>query len=110
MRAKRSKDVVLLRNGDTVEGTLQPIKAGQVLSVLGLASALLGRRSRAISAVSGAAFLAASVATRFGIFHAGMDSADDPKYTVVPQRERIRARQHDQAGREQEEAAAQPPG
>lgn len=30
LRAKRSKDVVLLRNGDTVEGTLQTIKSGQV--------------------------------------------------------------------------------
>ncbi|MFO0842918.1 MAG: NPCBM/NEW2 domain-containing protein [Gemmataceae bacterium] len=31
LRAKRSRDVVLLRNGDTVEGTLQTIKAGQVV-------------------------------------------------------------------------------
>jgi hypothetical protein len=31
LRAKRSKDLVLLRNGDTVEGTLQTIKGGQVL-------------------------------------------------------------------------------
>lgn len=30
LRAKRSKDVVLLRNGDTVEGTLQAIKGGSV--------------------------------------------------------------------------------
>jgi len=36
--------------------------------------------------------MAASVATRFGIFHAGIASADDPKYTVVPQRERASAR------------------
>src|SRR5262249_58995620 len=65
------------------------IRAGQALSVLGVAGALLGRRSRAISALSGASLLAASAATRWGIFHAGLDSARDPKYTVVPQRARI---------------------
>lgn len=31
LRAKRPRDVVLLRNGDTVEGTLQTIKAGQAV-------------------------------------------------------------------------------
>jgi hypothetical protein len=35
--------------------------------------------------------MAASAATRWGIFHAGMQSATDPKYTIVPQRERLRA-------------------
>jgi DMSO reductase anchor subunit len=64
------------------------LRVGKVLSLLGLAGALLGRRSRAVSAVSGAALLASSAATRWGIFHAGMQSANDPKYTVVPQRER----------------------
>jgi polysulfide reductase-like protein len=85
------------------------MRAGQVLSLLGLAGAVLGRRSRTVSAVSGAAFLASSAATRFGIFHAGMTSADDPKYTVVPQRERIRARERDRAQGEAE-GAAQPAG
>ncbi|HJT03327.1 MAG TPA: polysulfide reductase, partial [Pseudonocardiaceae bacterium] len=37
---------------------------------------------------SGAALLASSAATRWGIFHAGMQSADDPKYTIIPQRDR----------------------
>jgi hypothetical protein len=68
------------------------IRAGQVLSVLGAAGALLGRRNRAVSALSGAAFLAASAATRWGIFHAGLASASDPKYTVIPQRARLQAR------------------
>jgi len=68
------------------------IRAGQALSVLGVAGALLGRRSRAISALSGASLLAASAATRWGIFHAGLDSARDPKYTVVPQRDRLNGR------------------
>ena len=72
------------------------IRAGQVLSVLGAASALPGRaggrRGRVISALAGASLLAASAATRWGIFHAGLASAADPKYTVVPQRDRLRSR------------------
>jgi hypothetical protein len=64
------------------------VRAGKVLSVLGVAGALLGRRSRVVSALSGAALLASSAATRWGIFHAGMQSAEDPKYTIIPQRER----------------------
>jgi hypothetical protein len=33
--------------------------------------------------------MGASAATRWGVFHAGLASARDPKYTVVPQRERL---------------------
>jgi DMSO reductase anchor subunit len=66
------------------------MKAGEALTVLGTAGALAARRNRAVGALSGAALLAASAATRWGIFHAGLASADDPKYTVIPQRERLR--------------------
>ncbi|MEH1057973.1 NrfD/PsrC family molybdoenzyme membrane anchor subunit [Micromonospora sp. CPCC 206171] len=69
------------------------LRAGRALTVAGVAGALVGRRSRLISALSGGALLAASVATRFGIFHGGVASARDPKYTVVPQRERVRRRE-----------------
>ncbi|MEU4570326.1 NrfD/PsrC family molybdoenzyme membrane anchor subunit [Micromonospora sp. NPDC023956] len=65
------------------------LRAGRVLTAAGVVGALLGRRSRVVSAVSGVALLAASVATRFGIFHGGVASARDPKYTVVPQRQRL---------------------
>jgi hypothetical protein len=68
------------------------VKAGKVLSMLGVTGAVLGRRSRLASALSGAALLAASAATRWGIYHAGMASADDPKYTVIPQRQRLTQR------------------
>jgi hypothetical protein len=68
------------------------VRAGKVLSLLGAAGAALGRRSRIASAASGAALLAASAATRWGIYHAGMASAGDPKYTVIPQRQRLRER------------------
>ncbi|MGN9811767.1 NrfD/PsrC family molybdoenzyme membrane anchor subunit [Micromonospora sp. BQ11] len=71
------------------------LRAARVLTVAGAAGALLGRRSRAVSALSGAALLAASVATRFGIFHGGVASAKDPKYTVVPQRQRLERRRAD---------------
>jgi formate-dependent nitrite reductase membrane component NrfD len=65
------------------------LRAARVLSALGAAGALLGRRHRAAAAVSGAALLGGSAATRWGVFHAGLASAADPKYTVVPQRQRL---------------------
>ncbi|MGC4790264.1 NrfD/PsrC family molybdoenzyme membrane anchor subunit [Micromonospora sp. DT178] len=68
------------------------LRAGRALTALGVAGALLGRRSRTLSALSGVALLGASVATRFGIFEGGVASAKDPKYTVVPQRERLERR------------------
>ena len=40
--------------------------------------------------VAGVALMAASATTRFGVFEAGLASARDPKYTVVPQKERLR--------------------
>jgi formate-dependent nitrite reductase membrane component NrfD len=65
------------------------MKAAKALNVLGGLGALFGRRSRALSAASGAALVAGSACTRFGIFYAGQESAKDPKYTIVPQRQRV---------------------
>jgi DMSO reductase anchor subunit len=79
-------------------GTL--LRVAEVLTAGGLAGAAFGRRSRAVSALSGAALVAASALTRFGVFRAGMASARDPKYTIVPQRARA-----DEAGRADEAAA-----
>ncbi len=60
------------------------------LTVGGAAGTLvLGRRSRAAAVISGLALMAGSACTRFGVFEAGQASARDPKYTVVPQRERM---------------------
>ena len=64
------------------------LRLAEALTAGGLAGAVLGRRSRTLSALSGASLLAASALTRFGIFEAGMASARDPKYTIVPQRHR----------------------
>lgn len=65
----------------------------EVLTGVGVAgAALASRRSRTVSAVSGAALMAGSAFTRFAVFEAGMISARDPKYIVVPQRERLAER------------------
>jgi hypothetical protein len=69
------------------------MRASKALTSLGaVGAALLGGRSRTAGVVSGAALMAGSACTRFGIFEAGQASARDPKYTVVPQRARLDAR------------------
>ena len=64
-------------------------KASQALSIAGaVGTVALGGRNRVAAAVSGAALLAGSVCARFAIFEAGQASARDPRYTVIPQRDR----------------------
>ncbi len=65
------------------------IRAGKALTAAGAAGTLLASRSRLAAVTSGAALMAGSLCGRFGIFEAGQASARDPKYTVVPQRERL---------------------
>jgi len=65
------------------------MKAAQAFTVAGAVGTLLAGRSRPAALLSGAALMAGSACTRFGVFEAGQESAKDPKYTVVPQRERI---------------------
>ena len=74
----------LARNGNVTIGAL--LRLAEFLTAGALAGAVLGGRSRATSALAGASLLAASAMTRWGIFQAGMASARDPKYTIVPQR------------------------
>jgi hypothetical protein len=81
------------------------MKTARALTVGGAALSLVARRSRWGRAAAGAAYVAGSVVTRFGVFEAGRDSARDPKYVVVPQRERLRRRQ-EQAERAEHEPAA----
>ena len=67
-------------------------RAAEYLNVGGLiAAATLARRSRLAAAAAGLALLGASVLQRFGTFQAGVSSTEDPKYVVVPQRERLNA-------------------
>jgi formate-dependent nitrite reductase membrane component NrfD len=66
------------------------MEAAEILTAGGLTAAALGGRNRVAAALAGAALVASSALTRFGVFHAGRTSARDPRYTVVPQRDRIR--------------------
>lgn len=68
------------------------VRAAEALSAAGVAGSLLARRNGFLRRLSGAALVGASAALRWGIFHAGLESARDPKYTVVPQRERAKRR------------------
>ena len=95
--AKRQLIRRLARPGSEGVSLAEPYEAGTTGAVLrlaefltagALAGAVLGRRSRAVSVLAGASLVAASAMTRFGIFEAGMASARDPKYTIVPQRRR----------------------
>jgi formate-dependent nitrite reductase membrane component NrfD len=73
----------------------QLMRAAEHLTVGGAAlGLLLGGRSRTAAVGAGAALLAGSACTRFGVFRAGLASADDPRYTIEPQRTRL-----DNAGR-----------
>ncbi|WP_240529593.1 NrfD/PsrC family molybdoenzyme membrane anchor subunit [Streptomyces mangrovisoli] len=67
-------------------GTL--LRSARALTLAGAATAALaGGRSRPAAVLGGLALLGGSVCTRFGVFAAGIASAQDPQYTVVPQRE-----------------------
>lgn len=89
-------EVMKRRMGMTAEpyekgrsGTL--MKTAQAVTGAGIALSLFGGRSRAAAVAAGASYVVGSALTRFGIFAAGGASARDPKYTVVPQRERAAA-------------------
>jgi formate-dependent nitrite reductase membrane component NrfD len=89
-----AKSMMLQRLGDAAQpyqsglpGKL--MEAGEVLTAAGLTGAVLAGRNRAAAAASGAALMAASALTRFGVFFAGKASARDPSYTVAPQRQRL---------------------
>ncbi|HEV2452299.1 MAG TPA: NrfD/PsrC family molybdoenzyme membrane anchor subunit, partial [Streptosporangiaceae bacterium] len=93
-----AKSLLTRRLGQTAEpyesgraGRL--MEAAEILTAGGLAVVALGGRNRAATAVAGAALVTASALTRFGVFYAGRASARDPRYTVAPQRDRIRERE-----------------
>ncbi|WP_219416967.1 NrfD/PsrC family molybdoenzyme membrane anchor subunit [Pseudonocardia nigra] len=68
-------------------------RLAHALTAVGGIGALLGRRSRAGSVAAGLALTAGSLATRFAVFEAGMQSAADPQHVVAPQRERLARRE-----------------
>jgi Polysulphide reductase, NrfD len=71
-------------------------RAQRRLTGVGLALSVLGMRSRFARFAAGATFVVDSLVTRFGVFEAGKQSARDPKYVVVPQRERLSRRPREQ--------------
>lgn len=68
------------RAGQLLRGAQVLVGGGAALAALG------GRRRRAAAVAGGLALLAGSACTRFGVFAAGLASAEDPAYTVLPQR------------------------
>ena len=91
-------EVLERRMDPTVVETLHQGRAGTFLRVSkalgagGGLGTLLAGRSRVVGVISGAALLASSALTRLGIFEAGLRSAEDPKYTVEPQKRRLAER------------------
>ncbi len=69
------------------------MRAAQACTATGLGLAVVGGRRRWGAVASGALLAAGSLLTRFGVFEAGIASTKDPKYVVVPQRERMAARE-----------------
>jgi hypothetical protein len=67
-------------------------KVAEALLIGGGVLAAVTRRSRIGSALAGVSLLAGACVERFAVFEAGQASARDPKYTVVPQRQRLEAR------------------
>lgn len=70
-------------------------RAGRVLrtaraaTAVGAGLALLAGRSRAAAIAAGGCLTVGAIATRFGVFEAGRETARDPRYVVEPQRERV---------------------
>ncbi len=63
--------------------------ARALTAVGAVGTSVAARRSRVAAALSGAALLAGSACTRFAVFHAGLQSAEDPRYVIEPQRARL---------------------
>ncbi|HEV8116006.1 MAG TPA: hypothetical protein VGP53_07195, partial [Acidimicrobiales bacterium] len=72
-------------------GPSRLLRLARSLGIAGVAVGIAGRRSRALSGLAGTALLAGSVCSRFGVYQAGLVSAADPAFTVLPQRERLEA-------------------
>ena len=74
-------------------------KLAKALSGLGAAvTTFAGRKHRSAAVAGGALILAGAAFERWSVFRAGFQSAADPKYTVVPQRERLRERDGSRSG------------
>lgn len=68
------------------------MRLSETLAVAGGIATLLGGHRRDVAVAAGSALVAASALTRFGVFEAGIRSAEDPRYTIEPQQRRLAAR------------------
>lgn len=73
------------------------LKVAKACTGSGAALTVVAGRRRWGQVASGTLLAAGSLLTRFGVFEAGMASAKDPKYTVIPQKARKAAREAGQA-------------
>ncbi|MGD9755241.1 MAG: NrfD/PsrC family molybdoenzyme membrane anchor subunit [Acidimicrobiia bacterium] len=67
------------------------LRTGRALALSGVVAAVAARRHRGLRVAAGALLTAASACTRFGVFSAGVISAEDPRFVVEPQRSRLEA-------------------
>jgi formate-dependent nitrite reductase membrane component NrfD len=68
-------------------------RAAELATAAGLAgTVLVAHRSRRAAVLSGLALLTGSALQRYGVFAAGVQTTKDPRYVVVPQRERLSGR------------------
>jgi hypothetical protein len=68
-------------------------RTSRVLTATGAALlATRGRRSRGAALTGSALVLAGELALRWSVFRAGFQSARDPRYTVIPQKQRLQTR------------------
>lgn len=68
------------------------LKAAEWLTIGGGIGAAFGGGRRSVAVLSGAAMVAASALTRFGVLEAGLNSTKDPKYVIEPQKRRLAER------------------
>jgi DMSO reductase anchor subunit len=69
------------------------MQAAKACTAAGAGLTALAGRTRLGAVASGTLLAAGSLLTRFGVFEAGIASTKDPKYVVIPQRERLAARE-----------------
>lgn len=65
-------------------------RGAKLASGVGLAISALGGKRRSIGILGSGLILAGAGLDRWAVFRAGSDSAEDPRYTVEPQRRRLR--------------------
>ncbi|NEK84244.1 polysulfide reductase NrfD [Blastococcus saxobsidens] len=71
------------------------MQAAKACTAVGAGLTVVAGRTRAGAIASGTLLAAGSLLTRFGVFEAGIASTKDPKYVVIPQRERLAAQQNE---------------